>query len=107
MWLSSSFGGSDLVWLAVCEDGVQDVDAAAGERDDGLVVGLVFGAFAGVEGFAGGVLQRAEGGLEEDAFERLVGGGGAFEVADLARLLEHGSEAGGGGELVGGGETLD
>jgi hypothetical protein len=75
--------------------------------DDGLVVGFAFGAFAGVEGLAGGVPERAEGGLEEDALERFVAAGGAFEVADLARLLEHGREAGGGGELVGGGEALD
>jgi hypothetical protein len=49
--------------------------------------------------------QKAD--LEEDALERFVAAGGAFEVADLARLLEHGRKAGGGGELVGGGEALD
>jgi hypothetical protein len=32
MLLSSGAAGSDLVGLAVAEHGVQDVDAAAGER---------------------------------------------------------------------------
>jgi hypothetical protein len=36
MHLSSGSGGSDLVGLAAAQDGVQDVDAAAGEGDDGL-----------------------------------------------------------------------
>src|SRR5687768_1765974 len=74
MVLSSGFGGSDLVGLAVAEHGVQDVDAASCERDDGLVVGLAFGSFAGVEGAAGGVAERAERGLDEDAFEGAVAG---------------------------------
>jgi hypothetical protein len=72
MRLSSSFGRSRFVGLAGAQDGVQDVDAASCERDDGLVVGFSFGALAGVEGLAGGVAERAEGRLEEDAFERLV-----------------------------------
>jgi hypothetical protein len=91
MRLSSRFGVSQLVASAVAEHRVEHVDAAAGEGDDGLVVDLAFGAFAGVEGFAGGMLQRAERGLDEDALERLVAAGGALEVAHLARLLSTGA----------------
>jgi hypothetical protein len=43
--------------------------------------------------------------LEADAFERLVAAAGAFEVANLAELLEHGRE--GGGESVGRGDARD
>lgn len=86
---------------------MEDVDASACEGDDGLMVGLAFGSFARVEGPAGGVVERAEGGLEEDAFERLVAAAGALEVADLARLLENGCEPGCGRELVGGLEAFD
>ena len=38
MRLSSGFGVSVLVGGAVAQHGVEDVDAASGERDDGLVV---------------------------------------------------------------------
>ena len=60
MRLSSGFGGLDLVGGAVAQHCVEHVDAAACERDDGLVVGLSFDAFAAVEGLAGGVGERAE-----------------------------------------------
>jgi len=39
---------------------VEDVDAAAGEGEDGLVVGLLLVAFAAVEGLAVGMRERAE-----------------------------------------------
>jgi WD40-like Beta Propeller Repeat len=72
MRLSSSPGVFESVWLSGSEHGVQDVDAPAGEGDDGLVVAFAFGALAGVEGAAGGVVERAEGRLVEDALEGLV-----------------------------------
>src|SRR5947209_18327157 len=98
MFLSSSFCEWDLEWAAVAQHGVQDVDASAGEGEDGLVVAFAFGSFAVVEGAAGGVVKRAERGLVEDPFEGLVAAAGALEVADLARLLEDGRQAGCGGE---------
>src|SRR3954469_12775966 len=107
MRLSSGFGVSALVGRSVAQHGVQDVDAAAGEREDGLVVGVSLGAFEPVEGLAVGVAERAERRLEEDALEGLVAAVGAFEVAELAGLLEDWCQAGRGGELVGGREAFD
>jgi hypothetical protein len=76
-----SIGGAAAVVVGVsgAQDGVQDVDASAGEREYGLVVGLVFGAFARVVGLAGRVAADGnERGLVEDAFEGLVAGVGAL-----------------------------
>ena len=81
MLLSSGFGVIKAVGPARSEDGVQHVDASAGERDQGLVVSLSFGALAGIEGAAGGVAERAEGGLVEDALERLVAAARPVQVA--------------------------
>ena len=82
--------GADVAGLVgglVAEHGVQDVDAAAGEGQDGLVVGLALCAFAGVVGLAGGVAADGdECGLVEDALEGFVAGGGALQVADLAEI---------------------
>jgi len=64
MRLSSGFGVSELVGRAVAQHRVQDVDAAAGECEDGLMVGLSLVALASVEGLAVGVGERAEGGLK-------------------------------------------
>lgn len=107
MLLSSHLGNRRPVAGSVSEDGVRDGDAAACEGDDGLVMGFAFGALAGGEGFAGGGIERAEGGLKKDALECLVFGVGAFEVADFAGLLEHGRQTRGCGEPVWGCEALD
>ena len=69
MRLSSGFGVVEAVGLPGAQQCVEDVDAAAGECDDGLVVSFSFASFAAVEGAAGGVLERAEGGLVEDALD--------------------------------------
>jgi hypothetical protein len=90
-----------VVGLAPAQHGVEDVDASARERDHGLVVGFALGSLGCVEGFAGGVVERAEGGLEEDPLECLGAGGGAFQDADLAGSLEDGCALGRRGELVG------
>ena len=60
MRLSSGCDVPELVRGPVGQRWVQDVDAAAGECRDGLVVGLSFVAFAAVEGLAVGVAERAE-----------------------------------------------
>src|ERR671939_647782 len=98
MLLSSSFCERDLERAAVAEHGVQNVDSASCQGEDGLVVSFAFGSFAVVEGAAGGVVKRAECGLVEDAFEGLVAASGALEVVDLSGLSEDGCQAGGGGE---------
>src|SRR5688572_28940353 len=78
-----------LVGLPVAEYCVQDVDAASGQRDDGLVVGLAGGTFAVVVGAADRIaLQGAERRLVEDAFEDAVAAGGPLQVADLPGLLQ-------------------
>jgi hypothetical protein len=56
---------------------------------------------------AGGVLERAEGGLVEDALQGFVAAAGAPQVADLAGLFEDRGEPGCGGEPVGCGEAAD
>lgn len=53
------------VGLAVAEHGEQDVDASAGQADQGSVVSSSFNALAVVVGAAGGVAQRREGGQEQ------------------------------------------
>ena len=93
MLLSSSCRGvgpvAGLVGLSGAEDGVEDVDAASGKGDEGLVVSFALGAFAGVEGLAGGIaLPGAERGLVEDELQCLAAGGGSAQVAHLAGLLE-------------------
>src|SRR5438876_3071888 len=107
MRLSSGFGVVGAVWLRCAEDGVEDVGAAACGRDHCLVVALPFAPFARVEGAAGGVAERAEGGLVEHALEGFVAASGALQVADLSGLAEHGCQSGGGGELVWRGEAAD
>jgi hypothetical protein len=51
---SSCPGVAGLVGLAGLEHGPEHVDAAAGQGDDGLVVGFALASFAGVEGLAVG-----------------------------------------------------
>ena len=60
MRLSSGGAAAVVVGVSVAQDGVQDDDASAGERKYGLVVGLVFGAFARVVGVAGRVAADAD-----------------------------------------------
>ena len=49
------------------------------------MVVFAFGAFAGVEGFAGGIeADGAERGLVEHAFESAIAAGGAVQVARIA-----------------------
>jgi hypothetical protein len=56
MRLSSRIGHvTGLVGGLVAEHGVQDVDAAPGQGEDGLVVGLALGSLPPVVGAAGGV----------------------------------------------------
>jgi hypothetical protein len=96
------------VWLegsSVVEHGPEDVDAPAGEGEDGLVVAFALASLAVVEGAAVGVAERAEGGLIEDAFEPLVAAGGAPEEADLSGLVQDWGDAGGARE--GAGEVCD
>src|SRR6266550_4149794 len=98
MLLSSCFGWSGLVGLPVAEDGVEDVDAPSGERDQRLVMSFSFGSFTVVEGSTGRIVRQcAEGGLVEDAFEGAVTGEWSLQVADLAGLDEGGSESSRGG----------
>src|SRR3546814_7520137 len=102
MRLSSGvWGGLAPVGVAVAEDGVEHVDASAGEGEDGLVMGLAFGALAPVVRLRGGVAgDRDERGLVEHAFERAIAGAGALQVADLAGLFQDGGQACRGGEVV-------
>jgi hypothetical protein len=91
---------------AAVERGPEDVDAA-GEGGDGLVVAFYFAARAvppvrarrgretSSEGAAVGLAERAEGGLADDC--------GVPEEADLGRLAQDRSDAGG-GERVGAAE---
>jgi hypothetical protein len=48
-------------WLAVAQGGVQDVDAASGGGEDGLVVSFAFGWFAVVEGAPGSGMKEPRG----------------------------------------------
>lgn len=67
------------------------------------MVSFALGAFAPVEGLAGGVgADVAERGLVEDELQGLAASGGPAQVVHLAGLLQHRSQAGGRGELVGG-----
>ena len=67
MWLSSrvgGVGGGGAVVLAGAEHGVQDVDAPAGEADEGGIVAFALRLVFVVVGPARGVLQGCEGGEE-------------------------------------------
>ena len=64
---SSRYGVIDSVWLSGAQDGVQDVDASAGQGDEGLVVSFAFGAFAVVEDPAAEFVTR-----RRDHSDRLV-----------------------------------
>jgi hypothetical protein len=82
---SRSADVAGLVGRLVAEHAVQDVDAAAGQCQDGLVLGLALGSLASVGGLAGRVAAGCdERGLVEEALEGPVAGGGALQVADLA-----------------------
>jgi hypothetical protein len=53
------------------EHGPEDVDASAGQGDEGQVVTFALASFAVVEGATVRSGEQAEGGLTEDAFEAL------------------------------------
>ena len=57
VWLSGAFGHGRLVKGHVSEHGEQDVAAAPGEDNEGLVA-FALGAFPVVVGAGSGVLQR-------------------------------------------------
>ena len=70
----------------VLEDGSGRVPESSGEGDDGLVVAFAFGALAVAEGAAVRAFERGEGGLVEDAPERLAATGcGSPASANIAQ----------------------
>jgi hypothetical protein len=83
------------------EDGPEDIDAPAGQGDDGLMVAFSLAPLAVVEGAAVVMTERAEGGLVEDALEAFVAADGTTQKAGLAGLAQNGSDAAGRGERVG------
>ncbi len=93
--------------LAGSEDGPEDIDTAAGEGDDCLMMAFSLAPFALIERAAEGVGERAEGGLVEHALEPIVGVAGALQVPAFAGLAQHRCEAGGAGQGGGGAETGD
>lgn len=104
---SSRSGMIDSEWPPGAQDGMQDVDASAGQGDERMVMPFALGSFAVVEGTAGGVaLQRAEGGLVKDAFEGFVACCSAAQVVHLAGLAQCGGQPSGTGELVAGGKRV-
>ena len=64
MFLSSRLSGDAWHWFlvggVVAEHGPEDVDAASGEGDEGLFMGLAFSAFPVVEGSEAGLFFRLE-----------------------------------------------
>ena len=99
--------GRVLVEGSVAEHGEEDVAAASGEGDEGLVVALAFGAFAVVVGPRRRVVQGGEGGEEQGAFEFLVARAGWVLAADGgAGAPGDRGDAGVGGQVSGGGEVL-
>src|SRR5438874_13408635 len=100
-------GGPRLVGGLGAQHGVQDVDAASCEAEEGGVVFLAFGAFAVVVGAAGRVGQGGERGQEERAFEVLVAAFGWVLAADgAAGAAGDRGEAGVGGQVSGVGNAL-
>jgi hypothetical protein len=85
------------VWLEglpAVEHGPEDVDAPAGEGEDGLVMAFSMASLAVVEDAAVGVAEGTEGGLVEYAFEPLVTAYGTPEEAHLAGLAQDRRDAG-------------
>src|SRR5208337_5158406 len=70
---------SGLERRAGIEDGPEYVHAPSCEGNDGLVVTFTLASLAFVEGSAVGMVERAEGGLVEDAFEPLVAAVGSAQ----------------------------
>jgi hypothetical protein len=94
-----------LVGRAGAEHGVQDVDAAAGEADEGGVVFLALSAFPVVASPAEWVGKGGERGQEERAFELLVAALGWVLAVDAgARASGDRGQSGVGGQVAGGGE---
>lgn len=97
-----------IVGVAVVQDGVEDVDLAAGQSGQGLVMSFAFRAFTVVEGSRGRIALHGTGrGLVEDPLEDLVTAGRAARVADLFGLGEHRGQAGYGCQGVAAGEAAD
>src|SRR5580704_13367536 len=92
---------SGLERRAGIEDGPEYVDAPSCEGNDGLVVAFTLASLAFVEGSAVVVVERAEGGLVEDAFESLVAAARAAQEPGSARLSQHRRHSSGRGEGVG------
>lgn len=89
---------------SVSEHGPDDVDAAACEGDEGLLVGLPFGALALVEraghgACAGGDERGLEAGVQQSA---VVSAWSVVVAGDLPGVTWDGCEAGEAGEPVGG-----
>src|SRR5579875_2164445 len=87
-------GGAGLVGLVVAEHGPQDVDAAAGQGQDGLGVLFALGSLAVIEG--PGLLAASDadqGGCVEDPAEQAVVAFQPVQVAGAAPEV-----AGGGGQ---------
>ena len=69
MSLSSGDGVVGVVFGAVAEHGVEDVDAASGQGDEGLVVSFALGDLAVLVGAGDGVAEGGEGGEEQRPFQ--------------------------------------
>ena len=97
---------------SILHDCPEDVHATTGKSDDGLVMTFALAPFAGIEGAAVWLAERAEGalvegGLVEDGLEALVAAGWASEEARFAGLADDGGDSGCGGERVGGAEARE
>jgi hypothetical protein len=93
------------VGLLVAEHGEQDVEASAGEADEGGVVAFAAGSFAVVVGAADRVGEAGERGQEQRRLERVVAAlGVAFPADGAARAARDGGEPGVGGQVRRGGE---
>src|SRR5271166_5687799 len=93
-----------LIGRVVAQHGPQDVEASAGQGEDGLGVGFAFESFAVVVGARGGVGADGDvSGQVAGAQQAPVVAAGAFEVAVYAPgVARHGGQSGYAGEAVGG-----
>src|SRR5271156_6782318 len=105
MGQSRRFLESGLEGRSGMEDGPEYVHAPSCEGNDGLVVAFTLASLAFVEGSAVVMVERAEGGLVEDAFEPLVAAVGSAQEPGSARLSQHWRHSSGRGECVGGAEA--
>jgi hypothetical protein len=82
MFLSSGELVFSFVEGAVSQHGEEDVTAASGECDEGLVVAFALGDFSVVVGPRDRVSECCEGGQEQGTFEDLVSSSGGMFAAD-------------------------